>query len=228
MSFRARLAGIAVAAAVLTLAGCSQPAVATPLGPCGDDARAAGGFPQLEALLAKGLPTGGRAPDSVDSGRSCSDISLGTLKSHGVTEIDFAGATWKEGDSDGSVIAVFARPAGSAALEQAWVDEFFEAGADAGKKTDNIETSHPTMPGAGVVFRLDTLNDLSFQSVVTWQAAGLTHVVIVATEVGPTADRAAHDKRVETAVTTAAAGPASSAAPPTNPCACTPAAPAAS
>ena len=201
---RAR-ATIVLVAIVVALAGCANELVATPLGPCGDDARAPGGFPELEVLLPAALPAGGRAPDGVDSGRSCSEAALGTLKSHGVTELRFAGATWREGDSDGTVIAVLATPGGVPLLDEAWVEEFYEAGAAAGKKTDNIETSQPTMDGAGAVFRIDTLNDLSFQTVVTWQTAGLTHVVIVATDVSPTADRAAHDRRVGTAVATAAA-----------------------
>jgi hypothetical protein len=192
--------------AVVALTGCSpqQQAAATPLGPCGDDARATGGYPELEAQLPTTLGEDGRAPDTVDSGRSCSDQALGTLKQHGVTELHFAGATWKEGSSDGTVIAVLATPAGTPPLEEPWVEEFYEAGAERGKKTDNIETSSPTLDGAGEVFRVDTLNDLSLQTVVTWQTGDRTNVVIVATEVTMTADRAEHDRRVALAVEAAA------------------------
>ena len=201
------------AVALLVMAGCASQggAVATPFGPCGADARAPGVYPELEAVLPKTLGAAGRAPDQVDSGRSCSDQALGTLKQHGVTELRFSGATWKEGNSDGTVIATLATPAGVPELQEPWVEEFYEAGAQAGKKTDNITTSRPTFPGAGDVFRIDTLNDLSLQSVVTWQVDGATHVVIVATEVTPSADRAAHDLRVATAVAAADSGP---------PCAC--------
>jgi hypothetical protein len=194
--------------ALLVLAGCASPgqAAATPFGPCGEDARAAGAYPHLEAQLPTTLGEGGRAPDSVDSGRSCSDQALGTFRQHGVTELRFAGATWNEGNGNGTAIAVFAAPDGAPTLQKAWVEEFYEAGAQAGKKTDNIETSRPVMAGAGEVFRIDTLNDLSLQSVVTWQVDGATHVVIVATEVTPSADRAAHDVRVATAVAAAATG----------------------
>lgn len=190
----------------IALAGCAPEQLAgSPLGPCGDDARAAGGFPELEVLLPRALAPGARAPDRVDSGRSCSDAALGSLKQHGVTELRFAGATWEEGGSDGTVIAVFATPSWVPQIEEAWVEEFYEAGARAGKKTDNIETSRPTIDPAGEVFRVDTLNDLSLQTVVTWQAAVRTHVVIVATAVNPGADRTTHDQRVAFAVAAAAA-----------------------
>jgi hypothetical protein len=191
--------GIALAL-VLVLAACAQQLGANPLGPCGDDARAPGGFSELEELLPGTLGRDGRAPDRVDSGRSCSDAALGTLKAHGVTELRFAGATWNEGGSEGTVIAVFATPQWVPLLEEAWVEEFYQAGAEAGKKTDNIQTSRPTIEPAGEVFRLDTINDLSLQTVVTWETAGLFHVVIVATDVAPGKDRATHDAEVEAAV----------------------------
>ena len=199
-----RSAGVAVLA-LLVLAGCASNGRAAASG-C-EDLRAPGTYPELEAQLPSSLGEDGRAPDSVDSGRSCSDQALGTLRQHGVTELRFAGATWEVGNSDGTVIVSLALPEGAPVLQEAWVEEFYEAGAQSAKKTDNIETSRPTVAGAGEVFRIDTLNDLSLQSVVTWQVDGATHVVIVATEVTPAASRAAHDERVATAVAAAAAGP---------------------
>jgi hypothetical protein len=64
------------------------------------------------------------------------------------------------------------------------------------------------MPGAGTVFRLETLNNLSLQTVVVWPDGADVWVVIVATTVDPNASRAAHDQRVEAAVAAAAAMPA--------------------
>jgi hypothetical protein len=61
------------------------------------------------------------------------------------------------------------------------------------------------MDPVGQVFRLDALNDLSQQTVVTWNESGLVHVVIVVTEVGPTASLADHDARVAAAVAIAMA-----------------------
>ena len=201
-------------AAALALAGCApEQLAANPLGPCGDDARASGGYVELEALLPQTLAPGAQAPDRVDSGRSCSDVALGTLKGHGITELRFAGATWNETDSEGTVVAVLATPQGVPMLEEAWVEEFYEAGARAGKKTDNIETSRPTIDLAGEVFRVDALNDLSLQSVVVWESAGLIHVVIVASDVTPGASPATHDQRVAFGVAAAVGATAPSASP---------------
>jgi hypothetical protein len=204
-------------ALILTLAtvlGACAPEqlAANPLGPCGDDARAAGGFPELEVLVPRQLGANPRAPDRVDSGRNCSDATLGTLKAHGVTELRYAGATWNgTSSSEGTVIAVLATPQWVPLLEPAWVEEFYEAGARAGKKTDNIEVKRQTIDGVGEVFWLDVLNDLSFQSVVTWQTAGLTHVVIVATDVAPLKSRLDHNAAVAEAIRAAAGLPAPTA-----------------
>jgi hypothetical protein len=194
---------------VLALAGCGpQELAANPLGPCGDDARAAGGFPELEGLVPRALGEERRSPDRVDSGRNCSDMTLGTLKSHGVTELRFAGATWNgTSSSEGTVIAVMATPTWVPPLEEAWVEEFYESGARNGKKTDNVEVRRPTLGPISEVFWLDALNDLSLQTVVAWQTDGLTHVVIVATDVAPLKDRVAHDASVSAAVYAAAGIP---------------------
>jgi hypothetical protein len=212
-----RLAAAVAVSLILALAACStEPQGSNPLGPCGDDARAPGGYAELEVLLPSALGPDARPPTRVDSGRSCSDVALGTLKSHGITELRFAGATWNgEGSSEGTVIAVFAVPGWVPPLQEAWVEEFYESGAQAGKKTDNIETSRPTIEPAGEVFRLDTLNDLSLQTVVTWEQDGTFHVVIVATDVAPGKDRADHDARVVEAVVAASPVPAPSRPPAT-------------
>ena len=68
------------------------------------------------------------------------------------------------------------------------------------KKTSNVETSRPVFDGAGETWRLDALNDLSFQTVVTWGDADVVRVVLVATKVAPDASRAAHDDLVAAAV----------------------------
>lgn len=203
-------------AAALVLVGCApEQLAANPLGPCGGDARAPGGYVELEALLPKTLAPGAQVPDRVDSGRNCSDVALGTLKGHGITELRFAGATWNVTSSEATVVAIFATPSGVPLLEEAWVEEFYEAGARAGKKTDNIETSRPTIEPAGEVFRVDALNDLSLQSVVTWESAGLIHVVIVASDVAPGADPATHNQRVAFGVAAAVGATAPSPSPST-------------
>ena len=201
----ALLGVLAIAILALVLQGCGGDLAGGPLGPCGDDARSAGGFPELEALLPASMAPGAVAPDRVDSGRSCSEMALSTLKTHGVTELRYAGATWEYGQSEATVVAVLATPNWVPMLEEAWVEEWYEQGARNGKKTDNVETSRPTIGEAGEVFRVDALNDLSLQTVVTWQDPGsLTHVVVVASDVAPGKERAAHDERVELAVLAAA------------------------
>jgi hypothetical protein len=217
---------LAILAFAALLAACGTALQGGPLGPCGDDAKAAGGFPELEALLPATLGPGGPAPNVVDSRRSCSDMALTTLKAHGVTELRAAGATWEYSKSEATLIAVLATPTWVPSLEAAWVEEWYEQGARAGKKTDNIDVSRPLVDPVGEVFWLDTVNDLSFQTVVTWQAGGLTHVVIVASDVAPLRDIAAHEEKVVAAVRAAggmSAPPPGSLPPGVSPgCGCTP------
>jgi hypothetical protein len=197
-------AAIAVAAALgaaLVVSACGAAGASfSTNGPCLADGRSSGAYPQLEALVPKSISS--RPATTVDSGRNCTSDSLGSFMSHGVQEIDFAGATWDEGGGNGVSIAVLTTP--GAALPAAWAEEFYTLGAAKAKDTGNLETTRPTYPGAGSVFRLDTLNDLSFQTVVVWADGNADRVVIVATEVGPTASKTVHDARVAEAVGAAA------------------------
>jgi hypothetical protein len=191
----------------LCVLGCRPSAGASfqPEGACSTDGRGPGIYPDLEQLLPGGL--GEEGATSVDSGRSCSDQRLSTLKAHEVTDLRYAGATWTPEGGSSTVIAVFTTPAGSPPLQSAWMEEFYETGARASTKTENIEISHPTYDQAGVVYQLNTLNDLSFQSVVVWPGEGFVHVVIVATQLEPGGlTRAQHDTAVRTAVLWAAKG----------------------
>ena len=183
-------------------AGCGASASPAP-GAC-VDTRAPGTNRALEARLPGRL--GDLPPTTVDSGAKCSAGALTTLAAHGVTELDFAGATWDAGNGAATSIAVLALPAG-APLPVAWVEEFYEVGARSGKKTDNIAVSRPTFEGVGSAYRLDALNDLSFQSVVVWPDGPIVRVAIVASPVNPSASRAEHDSRVDAAVQAAAAAP---------------------
>jgi hypothetical protein len=192
--------------ATAPLAACGSTASSSgPLGPCGDDARGQGAYPELERLLPSNLD--GRPPDHVDSGRSCSAKALGSFVSHGIGELRFAGATWGEGGSNATAIAVLATPREQPLPQEGWVEEFYETGARASSKAENIETSRPTMPDVGEVWRLETLNDLSLQTVIVWDDRGLIHVVIVGTEVNPNASREIHERRVQLAVLTSAHAP---------------------
>lgn len=207
-----RAATLVALCLAIGIVGCgAAPEPSGPLGPCGDDAKSIGGYPELEAAVPRLLD--GVAPDKVDSGRSCSATALGTLTAHGVHELHFAGGTWSHGGSDATVIATLFTPIGAPFLQEPWVEEFYTAGAVAGKHTDNTTTTRPVMEGSyadgGQVFRLDTLNDLSLQTVVIWEHADAIHVVIVATTVDPTASRAVHEGRVIAAVNAAVVEPSS-------------------
>jgi hypothetical protein len=198
-------AAVLVAALVCACGGSTHTAAPSGAG-CAGDVKAPGTYPDLERLLPMGMIE--RSPDTLDSGRNCTPTALGTYASHGLTELRFAGATWEYGNGNGTVVAMLSRPAGDTApLDVTWVEEFYTAGALAAKHTEDIKTTRPTMAGAGQVFRLEALNDLSLQTVVIWSATPYVHVVIVATTVEPSASRAAHDQRVATAVEVAAAVP---------------------
>jgi len=199
-----RTAVLALAVALCAL-GCQPAASFQPEGACAADGRAPGTYPDLEAKLPAGL--GGVAPTTRDSGRSCSEARLSTLRGHGVTDLRYAGETWTPDGGSQTVIAVFTTPAGQPSLEAAWMQEFYQAGAQASTKTENITVTQPTMPDAGDVWRLDTLNDLSFQSVVVWAGDDVIHVVIVATQLEPGGlTRADHDRNVLAAVHEAVLG----------------------
>jgi len=188
-----RLALVALAALAL---GCGPGgATFSPAGPCLADGKAPGAFPALEALVPRTFD--GRAPEVVDSGRDCTERALGSLAAHEVAELRFAGATWHLSDAGGVTLAVLVRP--DAALPVAWVEEFYESGARAGRRTEHIETSRPTFDGSHPVFRLDTLNDLSFQTVLVWSDGQLARVVLVASPIAEVAGRGEHDATVAAA-----------------------------
>ncbi|HUQ44978.1 MAG TPA: hypothetical protein VM451_11310 [Candidatus Limnocylindria bacterium] len=211
---RTRALAIATSLAMTVLAaGCgTSQASFDPAGPCTTDGRAPGAYPDLQAKLPTALGGVGPAtgtgsatadlkPTTVDSGRTCTQAALGPLWAHGVRELRFAGATWDYGSGDATVSAYFATPAGQPTLDPKWMEEFYEVGARASSKTENLVFTTPTIEPAGEVWRLDTLNDLSFQTVVVWSATdGGVRVAIVATRVEPDASRRGHDAAVELAV----------------------------
>lgn len=182
---------------ILVLAACSGAPAASfdPTAPCGTDGRTPGAYPDLEARLPTKFE--GTAPDAVDSGRHCSETALGSLIAHGVSNVQYAGAVWDLGGGTGVSSAIFRLPA--ADLPADWISEFYDIGARTAKRTENIETSSPTLTGAGQVYRLDTLNELSLQTVLVWQDGPLVRVVLVGTQVSPSASRAAHDELVDRA-----------------------------
>ena len=187
----------------LLVAACGAPEPSFPAtSSCPEQPRAAGTIPDLERLVPADLD--GRAADTVDSGWNCLPSTLGSYATHGVTRLEFGGATWDDGNGNGSVAAIFRSVSGDPALQAGWVEEFYEDGARASTKTENIEITHPSLPGAGAVYRLETLNDLSLQTIVIWPGDAGVHVVLVATTVDPGASRDAHNARVSQVVEAAA------------------------
>jgi hypothetical protein len=184
----------------LGLAGCASEFPVTSA--CPEEPRAAGTLPDLELLLPSELS--GQAPTTVDSGWNCLSTTLGSYASHGVTRLEFAGATWDAGNGDGAVAAVFQTAATDPQLQTAWVEEFYEQSAHASRGVENVETSRPHMDGAGDVWRLDALNNLSLQSIIVWPHGEHVHVVLVASTVEPGASRDIHEARVPEAVLAAA------------------------
>jgi hypothetical protein len=194
----------------LGLAACASEFPATSA--CPEEPRAAGTLPDLELLLPSQLL--GQTPTTVDSGWNCLSTTLGTYASHGVTRLEFAGATWDAGNGDGAVAAVFRTSTTEPGLQTAWVEGFYEQGARASRGVENVETSRPRMEGAGDVWRLDALNNLSLQTIVVWPHADHVHVALVASTVEPGASRDAHEARVDEMVLAAASVAADRAVPP--------------
>lgn len=186
------------AIAVLTL-GCRTETF-DPSTPCVADGRAPGGYPALEALV----PTAfrGRPPDSLDSGRNCSPRALGSLASHGVDELRFAGATWGLGADGGISLAILEADS----LHTDWVAEFYEAGARAGRNIKSVETGSIRLPDGRTAFRLDTLNLESYQTVIVWPDGARVRVALVASSIRAVPTKEAHESVVVEALAAAFPG----------------------
>jgi hypothetical protein len=188
---------------------------------CPEEPREAGVLPALEALLPTELS--GRAADALDSGWNCLSTTLGTYASHGVTRLEFAGATWDDGNGNGAVAAVFKTSTADPPLQAGWVEEFYEQGARAARGVENVETSIARIDGVeGDGWRLDALNNLSLQTIIVWPHGDHVHIVLVASTVEPGASRDAHVGRVIDLVLAASSVAGDDAAPPAMPAASPP------
>jgi hypothetical protein len=204
---------LAIAAATLVASACGLGGAAAtfdPSAPCTTDQRVPGAYADLEARIPATFR--GRPPTTLDSGRNCSTDALGSLVAHDVREIHFAGGVWDLGNGTGVTLALLALP--DARLPVAWAEEFYEIGARTAKRTENIEVRRQEFASLGTAaFRLDTLNDLSLQTVVVWADGPIARVAIVASPVTVGASRAVHDSLVEEAVAAGVAAPRPSASP---------------
>jgi hypothetical protein len=187
-------AAIVLVAVLVTACG---GATFDPTGPCTADGTAPGAYPDLEAVVPKVFA--GAPPRQVDSGRTCTNTALGTLTEHRIKELRFAGATWGTGTDSGLTLATFVVADGPP-LDPAWLAEFYEAGARAGKNVQTVEPSEVSIGGDITGRRIDVLNGESFQTVVVWPRDGRVAVVIVADFIREIRTREAHDKIVAAAL----------------------------
>ncbi len=178
------------------LAGCGgQPF--DPTGPCTTDGSTTAAYPELEAVVPTELR--GAPPSALDSGRACTPAGLGTLATHGVEELRFAGATWEVGSDSGVSLAVFTDPNGPA-LEPGWVAEFYETGARAGKKVESVTAADYSVTDQISGRRIDVLNGESYQTIVVWERNGQIAVALVANSIRRVETKDAHELDVRAAV----------------------------
>jgi hypothetical protein len=158
-----------------------------PSGPCMVDGQRPGAYPELEGLIPPTFE--GVAATRLDSGRNCTERNLGTLATHGIREVRFAGGLWETGARSGVTLAVLTAPG----LTGAWLQEFYEAGARAGRRTEDVRSSVDKLDGE-FVWQIDTLNGESFQTILVWAGddSGLVRVVLVASDVRENEDRGPH------------------------------------
>ncbi len=187
-----RRASLATAALAWLAVACGGSSF-DPTTPCTADGRAAGAYPALEALVPGGFE--GRPPDRLDSGRNCSPNALGSLVTHQVAELRFAGGTWDLGGSNGVSLVVLE----AEGLQAAWVAEFYESGARAGRRTEDVRATSDVLPDGRTAARVDTLNGESFQTVLVWGDGDHVRVVIVASFIREVETKAAHEAVVDAA-----------------------------
>jgi hypothetical protein len=179
----------------LVIAGCGS--TFDPTGACKGDGSAPGAYPELEAAIPKLYKDA--KPINLDSGRTCTPTGLGTLASHGVKELRFAGGTWSTGTDSGLSLAVFTSPDGSA-LDPAWITEFFETSARAGKNVTSVDTTDYPVTTAITGRRIDVLNGESFQSIVVWAKDGQVAAALIGNFIREIQTKEAHDVVVRAAV----------------------------
>src|SRR6476469_11099776 len=153
--------GLFVLAVALAAAACSggPPPSFDPTGDCTTDGRAPGSYPDLEALVPTKFMN--VAPETLDSGRNCTESNLGSLARLGIKEIRFAGGTWSFGAERAAVLAVF-RTHG---LTADYLAAFYMDSAKVAARTDITGTSEPMIRGRSG-YRLDTKTGERVQTVV--------------------------------------------------------------
>ena len=188
---------VAVLALGAALAACGGGPTFDPNGACTVDGKQAGAYPDMEALVPKAY--NGTAPNQLDSGRTCTPEGLGSLASHGVKELRFAGATWETASQSGLTLATFSS-VGGPVLDPAWLSEFYETTAQSGKNIQSIDTTTVSLPSGASADRLDVLNDESYQTVVVWKDGDRVAAVLVGDFIREVQSKDAHEKIVQSAI----------------------------
>ena len=193
---------LATAVLVPVFAACSAGSAGTfdPAAPCATDGQREGAYPELESALPSTFDDA--APVRRDSGRNCTDGALGTLASHGIDELRFAGALWETGRRSGVTVAVFRAPG----LTADQLIEFYETGANKARKTTNVKTRGITVDGVKGQ-RLDALNDESYQSILVFddETPDTVRAVLIASDAREIQTKQAHEEVVRRAAAAALA-----------------------
>jgi hypothetical protein len=103
---------------------------------------------------------------------------------------------WEQGGRSGTTLVVFDSPTPLAAD---WLAEFYEAGARAGRNTENVTTGRRDLGGT-TARELTTLNGDSFQTVLVWERAGHVVAALVASDARDVGTRHAHEASVVHAI----------------------------
>jgi hypothetical protein len=167
-----RRASLALLAAALLLisVGCGSGAATSrpdPDAPCAgaDEQRAAGLYPDLEALLPARLPNGEVVRD-VQSGRYCSARTLGSLLGTGIAELRFAGGQLSPAADQGVALTVYTAPG----LTLDALADSFAQGAGQARRVTGVRASELQVGGARAI-RIDAYNAGEPRVVVVWESA---------------------------------------------------------
>jgi hypothetical protein len=178
---RPALGVVALLGVVLGLAACSPGADTTfdPSAACAAAARQQmkGAYPALEARIPAQID--GQDPSSRDSGRFCSEETLGSVFDAGITEVHFGGAIWEIGDRGGIQLAAFEADG----LTPALLAEEYRRAADESRRTEAVKATTLEVDGRPA-WRIDVVNGSSRQAIVVWGSAdGEVAQVVVAADV---------------------------------------------
>lgn len=157
----------------LTFVACAPsapPDGSLPCDPSVDVQRAAGFDIELEATLP--ISAFNETPNSVDSGRECSEKRLGPLWGAGMRELRSAGAVYEQDNLSGFSVVSYQ----GAGLTLDALAYAFERGAATGRKTQDIRIEKVQI-GSWEGSRMTLLNGDKRQVILLFQVAGETDMV---------------------------------------------------